>query len=56
MWFLATRRSCYCSVPQRFLVFGDHLWRVQLRYFRLSRKNYGQLRQNQYAYEQAAIL
>jgi hypothetical protein len=49
-------RSGYCSVPQRFLVFGGLLWRVQLRHSQLSRKNYGQLRENQYAYEQAAIL
>jgi hypothetical protein len=30
--------------------------RVQLRSSRLSRKNYGGLRQNQYAHQQAAIL
>jgi hypothetical protein len=34
----------------------DYLRRVQLRCLHLSRKNYGQLRQNQYAHEQAAIL
>jgi hypothetical protein len=35
---------------------SDYLRMVQLPCLHLSRKNYGQQRQNQYAYEQAAIL
>ena len=44
------------SGPTKVRENSDHLRVVQLRCRHLSRKNYGQLRQNQYAHEQAAIL
>jgi hypothetical protein len=46
-----------CDCPPKVLdVADDQPFRIQLRFADLSRKNYGESRQNQYAYQQAAIL